>query len=244
MPGRARLRLSLVARRCAGYQWASMTFPLRRLGWLAIAPVAVSLCLASACGGDAESGSKGASGGTGSQFDTGLDGNKSLDSLTPDERQQLCDKTRELIDAALPEDKLCKLTGVMAGAFEQFGGALGAAGAPGFGGAPAAQDPQTACEEAQAACLAAPTETTSECNVPSDCTVTVAEYEACWNDLNASFGAATKVVPGCDNLTLFTLAPFLALRKRPVSCDVVQEKCPGALDDLPLQDMDVPPPAP
>ncbi len=227
-----------------GYHSNSMTSHLGR-AWshlrLVVLPVSLALPLAAGCGGDSESSNNAATGGAssgsggssnGGGFDTGLDEDKGLDDLTPDEVQQLCDKTEALVDKTLDDETLCKFMGVVAGSAALLGEAGGDLGGGGAAGAPSvpAGDPQTLCEEGTAACLADPTTGDSACTVPSDCDITVGEYEACVSDMNAMFGAAKNLLPSCDNITLASLGLLgVLVQNQPASCDVVNEKCPDAL---------------
>jgi hypothetical protein len=201
-------------------------------------PVSLALPLAAGCGGDSESSNNAATGGAssgsggGGGFDTGLDDDKNLDDLTPDEVAQLCDKTEALVDKTLDDETLCKFMGVVAGSAALLGEAGGDVGGGGAAGGPSVPtgDPKALCEEGTAACLANPTPGESACTVPSDCAITVAEYEACVTDMNAMFGSAKNLLPTCDNITLASLGLLAVLvQNQPASCDVVEEKCPDVL---------------
>jgi hypothetical protein len=205
---------------------------------LAFVPfVAAALCAAPACGGSSNNSSNGATGGTGggtggglgsggsssggtsngsggTPFDTGVDGTKNVSDLTPGEVEQICAATEQAVDREFSEARRCRLVGVTTG----------------FQG----ENPAADCQAAEQQCLAAPEDTTTECNVPSDCDITVGEYEACINDSLAVYGNVFGSAPECEGLTqdkLLIWALGLAGLQEPASCAVVEEKCPEALPD-------------
>jgi hypothetical protein len=213
-----------------------MTSKMSRSGTLlrlAFVPCLAALWAIPACGGSNNSGSSKATGGTGSgtggssasggsssggtggtPFDTGVDGTKNVSDLTPAEVQQICDATEEAVDREFSEARRCRLVGVTTG----------------FQG----ENPAADCQAAEQQCLEAPEETATECNVPSDCDITVGEYEACINDSLAVYGSVFGSAPECEGLTqdkLLIWALGLAGFQEPASCAIVEEKCPEALPD-------------
>jgi hypothetical protein len=187
----------------------------------AFVPFVAALCAVPACGSSNNS-SSGATGGTGGgsssggtssvPVDSGVEGGKTLTDLTPTEVQQLCDATEQAVDQVLSEESLCRIAGVMAG--------LGS------------ESPATDCQTTEQECLAAPGETTTDCDVPPDCDITVGEYEACLGDALPVLGSALGAAPACEGLTEQQALPlvlglFAALQQP--SCAVVQDKCPELL---------------
>jgi hypothetical protein len=69
----------------------------------------------------------------------------------------------------------------------------------------------------------------SDCTKPEDCTATVAEMEACVNDLAAEAEQALDTAPQCSELTDTTVLEPPTQPPTPASCAVVEAACPGAL---------------
>lgn len=89
------------------------------------------------------------------------------------------------------------------------------------------------CQAAYDECLKAPTETMEKCSKPSAaCTATVGEIEACFNDSMVQVKQLLSALPGCDDVGKMADGPMLE-GASPASCEVVQQKCPEALDDIP-----------
>ncbi len=168
--------------------------------------------------GGKSSGTGGSSSGSGgSNFDTGLDGSKNLNDLTPDEVEQLCEASEETVGELLDQERFCQVMGVTS-AFS------------------AESDLEGACQAARDACLAEPPEEESECTAPQDCDVTVAELEACVNDALPVYSSVFGSVPACEGLseqTFLAWALGLVAFQQPESCAVVEERCPDVLPTVP-----------
>ena len=163
-----------------------------------------------------------------SRLSTGVDGSKTLGTATPAEADAICKSTQIWAKQAIAEAKqrelTCRVTGI--GLFAV--GGLGGTGA-------AATDDQLrmACKSAYESCMMAPTNATSTpvmCQqFPAGCMATVAEYEACLNDVPAFVDQTAATLPTCDTVNqLSVLALLGVVNGLPATCKTFQMKCPVA----------------
>lgn len=203
--------------------------------------VGLSAVVAVACGGSDEgsdgggagkagSGTAGAgSGSSGSGSGTGGSGSGSVDSgapegtpaneLTDAQVTALCESMGKAAQTALGADAqeaTCGFTAYFVASLTPEG------------------DAAAACQTAYDECLREPTDTTQEeCTKPSEsCTATVGEIEACLNDSLAQVKKLLSGLPGCEDVGKDVGTPSLG-GTSPPSCQVVQEKCPEVLDNVP-----------
>lgn len=186
------------------------------------------ICLLSACGGDGKK--KQSDAGVAdarppdasSGIDFGLDKNKPVNQLTPDERVQACEALQDF-SAGFTEQitpKLCKITGVLA--------VFGRNPPPAAG----------TCDQAVNACLllsmgdaGAPPATTNMCGaVQTNCMATVGEVEQCTNDTLTVVNAYLDLWPSCAQLAAGLGSVPFQIPSDPPSCTSIKPKCP----DLPL----------
>jgi len=145
--------------------------------------LSAAFCLTAACGSDGDSSS-----GLGEGLDTG----KSVSEFTPAETETLCENL-ESESAKLEKNVLnpigCSLIGFLAGGFSP--------------------SPVSACQDARRACLDESSPDDSEgggtCEIPSTCTATVAELEAC-------FAAAEKLPRSSTIPFLLALRSLIPMR--------------------------------
>lgn len=162
------------------------------------------------------------------RLSTGVDGNKPLGMATPAEADQICKRTQTWIAKAVAEDKQRQLACRIGGLF-----AAGAASGLGGGGAGAGTTDaqlQATCQMAHDQCMmAAPTAPTTPAmcqSFPPGCTATVAEYEACLNDIPPSVDMTLASLPTCDRVTRLGLLGLLSVVNNiPPTCRTFQMKC-------------------
>ncbi len=157
-----------------------------------------------------------------SGIDFGLDKNKPVNQLTPDERMQACevlqDYSVDFTEQITP--KLCKITGVLAVFNRDQPPAAGA------------------CDQAVNACLllsmgdaGAPPATDNMCGaVQTNCMATVGEVEKCTNDTLTVVNAYLDLWPTCAQLAAGLGSVPFQIPSDPPSCTSIKPKCP----DLPL----------
>jgi hypothetical protein len=173
---------------------------------------------AAACGSD--DGDKGGSGA--SKIESGAPASTPANQLSDSQVKAFCDSAARAGAAAFgtqdAKQALCGFSGYFLSLAS--GGSGDAAGV---------------CKMAYDECLKAPAETsTSTCEKPSaTCTATIGEIEACLNDSMAQVSQMLEALPGCDDVgkPLDGAAP--TEQQSPASCQVVQQKCPEALDQVP-----------
>jgi hypothetical protein len=161
---------------------------------------------------------------------TGVDGSKPIGMVTPTEADRICKSTEAWAKRAIAEDKqkqlFCRITALAAAA----GGGLGG------GGTGAASDTQLrmTCQSSLDQCMMISTPAGGTASpmcqsFPASCTATVAEYEACLNDVPPFVDRTIAALPRCDSLTQLSLLSLLALTTTlPPTCQTFQMKCGGA----------------
>ena len=175
-----------------------------------------------ACGGS-DDGGKGGSSAPG-KVESGAPASTPATQLTDAQVKSFCDSASQAAAATLESGEARQ---AMCGFSGYFVASLGAASGGG--------DPAATCKMVYDECLKAPAETTqSECTKPSStCTATVGEIETCLNDSMAQLQQMLKTLPGCDDVGKDVQDPMLGMGETPPSCQVVEEKCPEVLDDVP-----------
>ena len=143
---------------------------------------------------------------------SGLPKDKPLSSLTDSERTTFCSNNTKAVQAGLPADFGCRLLAALSAA----GGNTDA-------------EVKAMCQETYDECVKTPltptTPTTpAQCTVPSSCTATVGEAEACVSENIALF----KMIPSCADLKKsdINLMPSGDPEPGP-ACKVVDMKCKG-----------------
>lgn len=180
---------------------------------LVLAPLA-----AFGCGDDEPSG-----------FHTGVDGSKPLGTATPQEAEQICKSTDTWARAQLAESKrrelFCRIGAIAAASSGLLGGEGGATVPP--------LQLQTTCRSNLDQCLAMSagalpaTPSTATCqSFPASCTATVAEYEACLNDVPSFVDKTAGMLPTCETLNPLSILALASLVSTlPPSCQTFQMKC-------------------
>lgn len=169
-----------------------------KTAFLSALVLALSLGLA-ACGDDDGDGGDGGDGGGGS-----VDSGKQLSELSGDEANALCSS----IEAGVDLDAAQRLSCAFAAAFSSMD--------------------EASCQTAFDACLAEPFEAEeSDCPVENEiddsCTATVAELEACVDEVNAALKSVADGFSCAEELDLTALEPGEA-------CTAFDEKCPGVIN--------------
>jgi hypothetical protein len=164
----------------------------------------------------------GAGGGGG--FSTGVTPSKPLNQLTPQETQKVCEDTAEHVSKSLQDaafaDLACRIAGLVA-----------------VLSVPEAQV-QMACATAYSACKASPaaTEVSPEsCGSPqaTECTATVAAYEACVNELPADIKKIESSVASCAKATKTSVLGLVAIPGLlGPACRALNEACPNEFNGL------------
>lgn len=202
---------------------------LGKISWL-VSLLAISSV--TACGSDDDGGGDGGGG----ALDSGVDADKSGEDLTSDEIESICEAgaeyTQDKLTSSSTRTALCRFAGVMA--------------AITLGGD--AEAMQSMCEMTYEACtdciddpdgpgcdeLDPGAGEEPECGdeeVPSDCSSTVGEIEACFKASIDQSIAMFSDVPGCDELSEDTEPPDMAEEpESPEVCKTVEENCPEALE--------------
>src|SRR5690606_5559955 len=111
--------------------------------------------------------------------------------LTPTEVEQVCEATRDYVEGSVADDDVCRALAAIT-TLES-------------------EEPVAACEEAYAGCLAqraVAEEGPLPCVVNEECDITVAEYEACVEELVTTAGPALAEFPSCEDVTPFALLPL------------------------------------
>jgi hypothetical protein len=160
------------------------------------------------------------------RLSTGVDGSKPLGTVTPAEADQICKSSQTWITKAVAEDKQRQLACRLGGLFAAAAG-VGLGG--GTGGMSDAQL-QATCKTASDQCLmAAPTAPTTPASCqsfPAGCMATVAEYEACLNDIPPAVDMTLTALPTCDKVTTLGLLSLAGLANSlPATCRTFQTKC-------------------
>ena len=175
----------------------------------------VTACgLLGSCGGDD---------GGAAPFQSGVDGNKSLGSLSDSEADKLC-KAGEAWAENLFSDAELKSLSCKLGAF------VGAA----FSGAKTDAELRSTCTMLYDECQKQPAEPPSSMPEPSmcekfptNCTATVAELETCLSDFGTAYKSAFQSVPGCDSISASSMTSEPRETEEPASCKALEMKCPG-----------------
>ncbi len=170
-----------------------------------------------ACGDDSDGG--GGSDQSSDLFEADIDASDDtpVDELEESDTEALCaqlEDAGETLEQELGEDGLKRLT------CTAFAVLLGGGGN------------EAACEAAVEECMASEEgfepdeEEEFECSEVEDCSATVAEMEACIND---SINATRALVNGltCAN----ALERLQGAEEAPASCQAIEDKCPGILED-------------
>lgn len=175
-------------------------------------------------------------------FSTGVDGNTPLGAASATEAGQICRATdnwaRQQLADAKRREVACRLGAVTAAA----AGAL----LPGAAGGTPNINPvqlQSTCRLALDQCLAVPPPSTTPSmatcqQLPANCMATVAQYEACVNDLPPFLDKTAATLPTCETLSPLALLSLASLLTTvPASCQTFQMKCglslPGGIPGIP-----------
>jgi hypothetical protein len=188
----------------------------RTIGRLCALGLLAPVLLVGACGDDGPG-----------RLSTGVDGTKPLGMVTPAEADQICKRSQTWIAKAVAEDKQrqlgCRVAGLVA--------AVAGSGLGGGGGGGGDAQLQAACKMASDTCLMMapttnPTMPASCQSFPAGCTATVAEYEACLNDIPPTVDMTLTALPTCDKVTTLGLLSLAGLANSiPMSCRTFQMKC-------------------
>ena len=160
------------------------------------------------------------------KLSTGVDSNKPIGTVTPPEAEQICKSTEAWARRAIAEAKQKELTC-------RIGALVVAAGSLGAGGAVAEAELRMACQTSFDQCMMAAVPTTGSVaptcqGFPAGCTATVAEYEACLNDVPPFVDRTIMNLPPCETLTRLSLISLLGLASTlPPTCQTFQMKCGG-----------------
>jgi hypothetical protein len=163
-----------------------------------------------------------------SSFVTGVDRDKPLGTVTGPEAQAVCEATQSWSREAIPQEKqrdlTCKITATLAASVGTGGGGAGAGGEAQL---------RVACQMAYDQCTMAPLPADTApamCQgFPTNCTATVAEYEACLNDLPPFVDQTLPMLPSCETLNAISiLAVANLINTLPATCRTFQMKCRGA----------------
>lgn len=161
-------------------------------------------------GSSAATGGSSADGGGGS-FSTGVDGEKRPADLTPDEIARICGATKSYIHASISDEGMCRVLAATSSA--------------------ESEDPVTECQAAYDDCVERAEEGLIPCLVDDGCDVSVAEYEACVEEMVTTATPIVTRFPACERVTPFSLLPLIGLTSLP-ACQVVDERCGSILPDL------------
>jgi hypothetical protein len=167
------------------------------------------------------------------KLSTGVDKNKPLGGVSPAEAEQICRSTENWARRTFAEAKQrelgCRITALAAASVMGFG-------SDGTGSNVSDAQLQMSCASTEAQCLAAagagsgttPSPTMCQ-SFPASCMATVAEYEACLNDVPPFVDQTASTLPRCETLNRFALLSLLGLvNSLPASCRTFQMKCGGA----------------
>jgi hypothetical protein len=180
----------------------------------------VPVLMAGGCGDDSNG-----------KLSTGVDKDKPLGGVSPAEAEQICRSTEIWAKRAIAESKqkelTCRISGLVV---------AGTAGLSpgGMGTTVSDAQLQMSCKATEDQCLAtatpAPTGNAGMCPAfPAGCTATVAEYEACLNDVPPFVDQTASTLPRCETLNRLSLLSLLGLANSlPPSCRTFQMKCGGA----------------
>ena len=161
-----------------------------------------------------------------SKLSTGVDGSKAVGTVTPSEAEQICKSTETWAKRAIAEAKQKELTC-------RIGALVVAAG--GLGGSTPSPEAQLrmACQTSFDQCMMAAFPDAGSVapmcqSFPAGCTATVAEYEACLNDVPQFVDRTIMNLPRCETLTQLSLISLLGLASTlPPTCQTFQMKCGG-----------------
>jgi hypothetical protein len=166
------------------------------------------------------------------KLSTGVDKNRPLGMTTPGEAEQICRSTETWATKAFAgskqKEQVCKISGLFVVGVSALG--------PDAAATTDAQL-QAACKTTRDQCLAGASAADPGVNpamctgagFPADCTATVAEYEACVNDMPPFIDSTAATLPACETVNRLSLLSLLALvNSVPASCRTFQMKCGGA----------------
>ncbi|MDX2021980.1 MAG: hypothetical protein SF187_17210 [Deltaproteobacteria bacterium] len=162
--------------------------------------------------------------GFGGTFSTNVTPSKPLNQLTPQEAQKVCEATTTYVGKGLQDatftDLVCRIAGLVS--------VLNVPDA----------EVQATCTKAYNACKAAPAPMelpTGACGETqtTQCTATVAEYEACVNELPSDLKAINAVVASCDRATKNSVVALVAIPSLlGPACTALNKKCPSEFNGL------------
>ncbi|RYZ04855.1 MAG: hypothetical protein EOO73_22010 [Myxococcales bacterium] len=137
--------------------------------------------------------------------------------LTDAQFEALCERAAKEAEDVLGEDAKKATCGFAALFATTLSGAMG-------------EEADALCKMTYDECLAEPEEPSeNECTKPTEsCTATVGEIETCFSDTIAQAKAGLADLPSCDDLGTEFEVP--TDNETPASCEIVQEKCPEALE--------------
>ncbi|MBN2802476.1 MAG: hypothetical protein JXR91_05245 [Deltaproteobacteria bacterium] len=179
--------------------------------------------------------------GGGTTVNTGLPEDKIVSDLTDDEVYKACVAITKLVNSTADDTELlCKSEALMTVGMSYMV----------LGEFMTDDAMVTTCDEAYKACMDAPatddaTTPEEECagssteDIPANCNATVGEIENCLSDYNKLAADSIPDLPSCSSLTSEKLIELSASYgdmqtepEPPASCDVVNEKCPGFLEEM------------
>lgn len=154
---------------------------------------------------------------------TTLGGDKPLTTLTPAEVAQLCTDTYAYFGNAIPTATACKWRGLRTAVSSS---------------SPTDSDLQRACTDPETSCLQGSpgsTDIPSCPDIPSNCTVTVADYSTCIGDEVAAFTQAVSELADCATATLDDMPAVWDVMGAtpPASCASLDTTCAGLVPPNP-----------
>ncbi|HEY4156577.1 MAG TPA: hypothetical protein VGM29_00710 [Polyangiaceae bacterium] len=173
--------------------------------------------LALACGGSTSQ-----SGGGPGAFTTGIPSSTPLASLSPAQATELCQETGQYLTNSGGVPIICKLLAVETTLLSGLGGQM------------SDMQLQQQCTMQEMQCSTSPPQM-SDCSnkqaEPSTCTATIADYQACLNQVPGVLSALSASLPACSALTAASstqLLTGLGTLMQPAACTTLDAKCPGA----------------
>ena len=147
----------------------------------------------------------------------GLDKNKRINQLTPEERTQACEELQDWSEDFANEiaPKICRLAGVLA-VLQSQPPNLNACG-----------ETVSRCSAASMTDAGAPPDTNNMCGAAqANCTATVGEVEKCTNDNLTVVNTYLDAFPTCAQLAAGTGSIPAQTPTDPPSCTAIKPKCP------------------
>ncbi len=164
----------------------------------------------------------------GGAVSSGINSSKQLDGLSEAEGQKLCEEFLSEMTKLLDKEALCKIAGISAA--EIAAGSVQVCHST-YDGCMKTDRADTMLDEMLDELASCDSEDFSDDGEEGECNATVGEMEKCANDMLAVYESSLDEL-SCENFQTFEEP------EEPASCQVVEEKCPGVMEDGEFDDFE------